>query len=91
MYKIKINNNKFKCPMLNLDITERGEINYGICGICKFNILSQIINDTVYCNYGSSSGNSSSSGNNDPTNPNENTDPSNDNEQAEQVWEQYNN
>ena len=40
MYKIKIENSQFKCPMLNLIITERGDLNYSTCRICKNNVLS---------------------------------------------------
>ena len=70
MYKIKINNKQFKCPMLNLYITERGEVNYGTCRMCKNNILSKFVDDYVYCNYGSSSGgNSGGEGGNTPQEP----------------------
>ena len=91
MYKIKINkdkdNNKyeFKCPMTSIIIKERGKINFGMCRICKYNILGQIINDYVYCGFGSSSG---GSGGTSPSNP----DSGGDNQQLDpdDVWEDYN-
>ena len=42
--------------MMGIIIKERGEINFGICRLCKYNILGQFINNTIYCGYGSSSG-----------------------------------
>ena len=62
MYKIKISNGKFTCPMLNTTIKERGELNFGICRLCKNNVLGKFVNDYVYCNHGSSSGGSSGGG-----------------------------
>ena len=69
MYKIKINSNGFNCPMINKTITERGDINFGTCRLCKNNVLGKFVDDYCYCNYGSSSGGSSggNSGSDEPT------------------------
>lgn len=71
MYKIKVNNNGFNCPMINKTITERGDINFGTCKLCKNNVLSKFVDDYCYCNYGSSSGGSGggNSGSDEPTQP----------------------
>lgn len=61
MGKIKIENNQFICPMIEETISERGEINYGYCRKCKFNILGQFIDNFVYCHYGETNHNGSSS------------------------------
>ena len=69
MYKIKIEDDQFICPMLNSIITERGDLNYGTCKICKNNVLKQFVDNYVYCNFGSTSGGSSggnSGGNDNP-------------------------
>ena len=82
MYKIKINKdnnkNEFKCPMTS-------EINFGMCRICKYNILGQIIDNYIYCGFGSSSG---GGGGTSPSNP----DSGSDNQQLDpdNVWEDYN-
>lgn len=89
MYKIKINKdnnkNEFKCPMTSIIIKERGEINFGMCRICKYNILGQIIDNYIYCGFGSSSG---GGGGTSPSNP----DSGSDNQQLDpdNVWEDYN-
>jgi len=85
MYKIKIENNQFTCPMLNLIITERGDLNYGTCRICKNNVLRTFVNDYVYCNFGSTSGGSSggNSGGNSGNNPGEIID------NSDNPWEDY--
>ena len=85
MYKISVSNSEFKCPMMNITIKERGEINFGTCRLCKYNILGQIIDDYVYCGFGSSSG---GGGGTSPSNP----DSGGDNQQLDpdNVWEDYN-
>ena len=84
MYKIKINNGQFTCPMLSKIIKERGNLNYGTCRMCKNNVLSKFVDDYVYCNYGSSS----SSGGNSGGNEGGNTEPTIIDDQG--VWEDYN-
>ena len=84
MNKITIKNYQFKCPMMGITIKERGEINFGICRLCKYNILGQFINDTIYCGYGSSSGSvTPDPGNEESDQPYINDD--------DDVWEDYTN
>lgn len=87
MYKIKIENSQFKCPMLNLIITERGDLNYSTCRICKNNVLSRFVNDYVYCNFGSTSG--GSSGGNSGDNSGGNNNPGEIIEDPDTPWEDY--
>ena len=70
---------------MNIIIKERGEINFGICRTCKYNILGQIIDGNVYCGYGSSSGGGGGGG----TTPDDGggTQPIINNDD---VWEDYN-
>jgi len=77
MKKIEIKDLKISCPMLG-EITERGKINFGTCGLCKFNILGQMVDNYVYCNYGAST-NTGGGGNGDNI-----TDP-------EELWDEYEN
>ena len=62
MYKIKVNSNGFTCPMIGKTITERGDINFGTCRLCKNNVLGKFVDDYCYCNYGSSSNSGGESG-----------------------------
>ncbi len=59
MKKIKIEDNKFTCPMRGVELElacKELDKAFASCGKCKFNILGQMADDYVYCNYGSSSG-----------------------------------
>ena len=89
MYKIKIEDNQFKCPMLKLVISERGDLNYGTCRICKNNVLSRFIDDYVYCNFGSTSGGSSGGNSGGNENPGGNNDPEEIIEDPDTPWEEY--
>lgn len=59
MGKITVQDYKFQCPLIGKELKINDKVfNFGICGKCKYNTLGQIIDNTVYCNYGSSSGGS---------------------------------
>lgn len=62
MKKISVQDYKFQCPLLGKELKVNDKkYNFGICGKCKYNLLGQIIDNKVYCNYGSSSGGGSGS------------------------------
>lgn len=62
MGKITVQDYKFQCPLIGKELKINDKVfNFGICGKCKYNTLGQIIDNTVYCNYGSSSGGGSGS------------------------------
>lgn len=102
MNKIKIEDNKFTCPMRGVELklaNKELDKAFASCGKCKFNVLGQLLDGYVYCNYGSSSGgggggDDSGGGGTDPDDPT----PQpyypdldiNDNGEPDEFWEDYN-
>jgi len=53
MRTIEIEDNKFTCPMMSKEITDdiNKTPNFVTCMMCKLNILGQIIDNKIYCNF----------------------------------------
>ena len=49
---IEVEDNKFTCPMMDKELKKNeGTPNFVTCTICKKNILGQIIDNKVYCDF----------------------------------------